>query len=432
MPLKRKHFAQVKERSPADLLFDMGETETRSLADDHLISSVSEGFIPYLRRTAKIAYTEQLGRNGLANQCTHTQFTRAMSTVGTVYRVDQPSSGVYYLTRNPHRLAWDNHPTAENAAYASFGVNLGGAYLGAQSQGLINAYIRKRRPDLTTVSVPNFLADIDDIKTLMNLWRTSKSVGKNLAGGYLNYKFGWKPTIGDVQQMIGAISNFQEKIREFEKSLDKVFKFFDVIGGQTIATSGTVNLPGISGTLYWSARIKQHVSAGIAYRCVPSNLACMGYVEKTLRGFLDSLGFQLNPRIVWDALPFTFIVDWFLNIGAWLENFSIDTLELPIVLEDSYLQYKEEVVIESHVIADEYHPTIPVSTRCPEVVTSTKYFQRMPIAPDPLSLSEVGWRNPSKNQWLLLAALAEVILVGEKHKRGIQITVPNLLSGIQI
>ena len=37
-------------------------------------------------------------------------------------------------------------------------------------------------------------------------------------------------------------------------------------------------------------------------------------------GLLDSLGVNLNPQIVWNAIPFSFIVDWVAGVGKWLDN----------------------------------------------------------------------------------------------------------------
>jgi hypothetical protein len=46
-----------------------------------------------------------------------------------------------------------------------------------------------------------------------------------------------------------------------------------------------------------------------------------------LLGMLDALGVNLNPQIIWNAIPWTFVVDWFADVGQWLGNHKILNLE---------------------------------------------------------------------------------------------------------
>jgi len=39
-----------------------------------------------------------------------------------------------------------------------------------------------------------------------------------------------------------------------------------------------------------------------------------------LLGILDALGVNLNPAIIWNALPWTFVVDWVLGVSQWLDS----------------------------------------------------------------------------------------------------------------
>lgn len=46
-----------------------------------------------------------------------------------------------------------------------------------------------------------------------------------------------------------------------------------------------------------------------------------------LRGFLDSLGVNANPAIIWNAIPWSFVVDWVINVSGWLSRFAERNLE---------------------------------------------------------------------------------------------------------
>jgi hypothetical protein len=51
------------------------------------------------------------------------------------------------------------------------------------------------------------------------------------------------------------------------------------------------------------------------------------YSIPALKGFLarlaqlcDTFGVHLDAGIAWDAIPYTFVVDWFINVGGWLHR----------------------------------------------------------------------------------------------------------------
>lgn len=49
--------------------------------------------------------------------------------------------------------------------------------------------------------------------------------------------------------------------------------------------------------------------------------------DANLRGLLDMLGVQVNPRVIWAAIPFSFVIDWVIGIGRWLDQFKTSNLE---------------------------------------------------------------------------------------------------------
>lgn len=42
---------------------------------------------------------------------------------------------------------------------------------------------------------------------------------------------------------------------------------------------------------------------------------------------LDMLGWNLNPAIVWNALPLSFLVDWLANLSVWFNQFAVGNME---------------------------------------------------------------------------------------------------------
>lgn len=396
-----------KERSIPTMTVVVPDSEIYRLSTGDFLSTLHNVPLDVASGFEHISYTNSTKQK--SNWCRHLKRETIYTGDPLVSkRFDQPGSDVFYKYYGHHRYSVDSHSSAVTAAKTSLGVNLAEGVLGSGAQGYINDVAKRLRPDLTTVSVPNFLAELDDIKSLVKLWKKNISLAKNVAGLFLNYKFGWKPTIGDVQAMVSSVTGFQQKLAEFERSLDVLFKRRTIVERRSLRGSGSFAWGPASGTCKWSITMTSELSAGIAWR--PQPLAVMSNFEKNLRGLLDTLGFQLNPRIIWDEIPFSFVVDWFFGVGAWLENFSIDTLELPIKYVDSYLQYKEVIRIESSVLTDVGSTSIiPHDSPTPSMITSETYFQRMPIFPDFATLEGLGWKVPTNNQKLLLVSLATVL-----------------------
>jgi hypothetical protein len=54
-----------------------------------------------------------------------------------------------------------------------------------------------------------------------------------------------------------------------------------------------------------------------------------------LQQLSDSFGIRLDAGVVWDAIPYSFVVDWFINVGEYLHNnWSTDWFKLDIRLEE--------------------------------------------------------------------------------------------------
>jgi hypothetical protein len=55
-----------------------------------------------------------------------------------------------------------------------------------------------------------------------------------------------------------------------------------------------------------------------------------------LLGLLDSLGVNLNPVIIWNAIPWSFVVDWVVNVNSWLSGRKVLNME-PVVAINRYM-----------------------------------------------------------------------------------------------
>ncbi len=290
-------------------------------------------------------------------------------------------------------------------------VRTKGAVLGVEGQAFINAAWDTLRPDLRTVSIPNFLLELDDLKKLYQIWKKNLSIAKNLAGAHLNFKFGWKPTVGDLSDMIEGVTQLRAKLAAFKAAIGGTIQDTSTVKSTLPTTAtGTITWPSGGHTASYTATCSRGIKCYVAWQ--PQPLAVMGPLDETLRGLLDSLGFELNPRIIWDALPFTFVIDWFFGVGSFLDRYRVDALELPVVLADSFIQYEERLEIEWTWLRanDGTYTTRPKSGGARYM---RQFFHRMPIYPDYATLTGLGWKLPTLNQALLGLSLATVLRKGK-------------------
>jgi len=401
----------------------------KRLSDGAILSEYGGGIKTIAMFSDEIRYTtKRKGDRHSSNFCMHMSERDHTPDPGVI-------SILWYTAANPTAVQEYSHgcvaartglDVAKSTALAAFGVTTGFSVLAANGQAYMNQYFDSMRPDLTEVSVPNFLLDIGQLKSMLSFMRSKrgfvstlngrqlreklmklkrllnpKELGKELANKNLEVQYGWIPTHSDIQNMLESILGTQRKIRSWNESVGQVYSRSRNIPLSSLTKTGTVLNYGGWANIDWSSTIDQKAVARIKYRTLP--IPALSEFEKGLRGSLDGLGFELNPAIIWDAIPFSFVVDWFLNVGGAIERFKVDTLELPIKLIDSYIQFKEQWRVDcrlkQNATSDSQAAFMPGATY------TRKIFHRMPGAPDMSVMNSLGWRSPSWNQYGLALSL---------------------------
>lgn len=398
-----------KERIYPDVTLGGLVQVARRVTDNAVMETTNIPTCTIGKKYEAIAYSTRR-RNFRAKSCFCKHFRESFNYSGGTGPFSSlatlPSPDWTYQYYNHHRACCDYLSSMVTRAKILLTGNFGPAYLGASGQDLINTAFERLRPDLRTVSIPNFLVEIKDVQKLFQLWKKSVGLAKNVAGAHLNYKFGWKPTVGDLAALITGVRNLRLKLKLFKDSLGGILHESTSLDVPSSTVLGTWDDPGLPGAVTYTATVTRSCTGHIAY--APQPLAVMGPMDEVLRGLLDSLGFELNPSIIWNALPFTFVIDWFFGVGSWLDRFRIDALELPILLVDSYLQYKETLHIEWQWKGSHLTGFIPTPTSGGAVYQST-YFYRLPIYPSMSLLGGLGWKTPTLNQAALGISLATVL-----------------------
>ena len=134
-----------------------------------------------------------------------------------------------------------------------------------------------------------------------------RSRPKDFSGLWLEYWFGWAPTIGDISTAIdvwqGEIPNQRVKAGSGSKKLDLPFNTYT--SANKTRRMGTV--------------------AGVYFLQLRATIA----VENYDLFLANKLGFVNPVATAWELTPFSWFVDWFTNVGQVLGSFT-DMLGLQI------------------------------------------------------------------------------------------------------
>lgn len=170
---------------------------------------------------------------------------------------------------------------------------------------------------------------------------------KGASGLYLQYMFGWRPFINDVVELYRICSSIDERIRELVRRANSPQQRYYGRWIEGSSTSYTTLVSGEDGPLGGFAgdfipRVKWEVvcpaSPGIRFHAtmryrypVPPELTQAGGRAKAL---LDALGINGNWSMLWNAIPYSFILDWFVKVNRFLSRLRVDNIPIKTEISD--------------------------------------------------------------------------------------------------
>jgi hypothetical protein len=179
---------------------------------------------------------------------------------------------------------------------------------------------------------------------------------KALSQGWLAAIFGWLPFVADVKTIIERFFNADRVIYQFIKNSNKRHtlhyrslldpRFFlakedlQGCGMYEIATDLQHDLvyaqavfQRIQSPWFWTRRFGD----GVQYHATLDFKYSIPALPAGLTSFLASLdhaGVRLSIGDVWDLVPFSFIVDWFVGVSRLLHTFDVDNLPVTVTPYD--------------------------------------------------------------------------------------------------
>lgn len=146
---------------------------------------------------------------------------------------------------------------------------------------------------------------------------------EQLADNWLEFSFGWRPLVRDVEEAAQALAEYHIQ-RDGQHRLEKMIRGYGVenqaINNQV--SSGPVHM-------HINARIVTTTSASVEVIYRGKMVVSQWYdgPYDRMKSLSERFGFTLEQFVptVWNLLPYSFLVDYFVNVGDFLMAATTDT-----------------------------------------------------------------------------------------------------------
>ncbi len=204
--------------------------------------------------------------------------------------------------------------------------------------------------ELLRGDIPKFVGNLrmhaNEIRKLKVRFKTLKQASEYLGGQSLNVQFGWAPIIRDIGAGIELLLSVDRAMfptddtrrrreapllsigADDQRTLEWgiVPHLTDRYNGFPVAGSRAVNSivgPGFHRRVTINTDVTIRATADIRLTAkfrtgLKPTSANNGYVDQAL----TLMGLKLTPEVVWELTPWTWMIDWFANIGTIVSNVS--------------------------------------------------------------------------------------------------------------
>jgi hypothetical protein len=298
---------------------------------------------------------------------------------------------------------------------------------------LENMAMRTMMPGIKAeLSIINSLIELKDFKTLpatlnsiaglaLKAKTTLRKYFKTGADGYLQLKFNILPLLSDISGIHTALSRTERRINDLVTRSGRVQRRHFVYNWSEFTDTDIE----YNDSAYWPLPYHngivsfQYISYNMSRRAVhkPSSFHAMieynyNFTQYQLEhaqvlGLLDALGANLNPQIIWNAIPWSFVVDWVISVGRFLDNFKVANMEPKINILRYLWSIKRERLVYTERLANN-QPAVfgpqppPYFQKTPLPVVVETAFRRHVTLP---STSSILLSGVSSTEFTLGAAL---------------------------
>lgn len=195
------------------------------------------------------------------------------------------------------------------------------------------------------------------------------------ADGYLQAQFNLLPLLSDITGIYRALRRTERRINDFVSRAGKPqHRHFraELVGASENSLIRDVVAPRyafLSGRPTASVLYERFVNsdASVFHAEIEYNYNYTRYQLEHARvlALLDAIGINFNPVIIWNAIPWSFVVDWVLGVNTWLSQQRIGNMDPQINILRylwSVKRFRRILVQRRSVIASDFFGSAPNKT----------------------------------------------------------------------
>lgn len=187
-----------------------------------------------------------------------------------------------------------------------------------------------------------------------SLSRPLAALVRQTAGNYLQYKFNFSPLVSDIRGIYNALKTCERRVNDLvarsgrPQSRHFAFNWDEFENPEPELEQVYLHnqVPFISYYMNWRRFVTHRPTSFHAQIQYNFNYTAYQAEHARLLGLLDILGVNLNPRIIWNAIPWSFVADWVIGVGRFLDQFAIANMKPQINIHRYLWSVKRERTIQ--------------------------------------------------------------------------------------
>lgn len=260
-------------------------------------------------------------------------FTRQLGWFGTIDSIGHPypyrSGGPFALSRtlvneglatgvlNPY-IADGYRQVLDR--YLVCGCTANGIAATLRGSTTANDVLARSNPSRASVDLPYFFAELRELPEL--IMHIGKNNLRNAARANLTSEFGWETLVSDLKSLL----DFQGAVNRRVSYLSNAFKRGGIrvqaelrkgsYRDAAVTVNGSSPIDKITTVKYGGAREWCSVS-WVPVEDLSNGIPTMSDIRN--RAFLSVIGASGSAHLVWNLLPWTWLIDWFAHVGSFLQ-----------------------------------------------------------------------------------------------------------------
>lgn len=234
--------------------------------------------------------------------------------------LDRIDRGYIRIHRQTGTNRWNNYAigasgTPDLLAYTARGSNS----RNQENNLLVAELLAGTNPFRYEYSVPVAIKELVEVSQMFSL--AAKTFTAFFGGAYLNYRFGWSAFAKDIEALCGLTTAIERRVREFNSlaehgSLRRNMKLGKLTDEESIYNKLIYSSGGVSVRVTNRIRRSRKVWGSVTWKVNSGVVLPVKPLEQFNLAVRSALDLDaLDAATVWELIPWSWLVDYFTNIG---------------------------------------------------------------------------------------------------------------------